>query len=107
MTAQFDIVWTDTALHDPLNIADDIADRDSVDAAEHVFDTIADAVRGLDGSANRVGAPGLEDLVQARAVELGEVTQQRQPTWSGQAAQRPDRRGRVVLLGPPERGGRR
>lgn len=47
MTDQFDVVWTDTALHDLLGIVDYIADRDSVDAAEHVYELIADAARGL------------------------------------------------------------
>ena len=47
MSSRFDVVWTDTALHDLLDIVEYLADRDRVDAAEHVHAMIADAVRGL------------------------------------------------------------
>lgn len=48
MTDRFDVVWTDTALHGLLAIIDYIADRDSIDAAQAVHETIADAVHGLE-----------------------------------------------------------
>lgn len=65
MTDRFHIVWTDTALNDLLSIVDYITDRDRVDAAEHVYDTIADAVRDLQALPQRcrvvpeLGAEGI------------------------------------------------
>lgn len=47
MTARYDVVWTDTALHDLLSIVDYIADRDSIEAAEHVYEMTTDAVRAM------------------------------------------------------------
>lgn len=48
MTGRFATVWTDTALNDLLAIVDYIVDRDGVEAADDLYEKIADAVRSLD-----------------------------------------------------------